>query len=69
MKADLFSRDKMSDNIIMPEKVILRPDASRDEIIEHYAAEGKLPRPFAPFMAGGDNLKPPEPAADDSDRS
>ncbi|KAJ8468177.1 hypothetical protein ONZ51_g9808 [Trametes cubensis] len=44
-----FSRDQMHAGVVMPERAVLRPGASRDEIIEHYAAEGKLPRPFAPF--------------------
>ncbi|KAI0671511.1 hypothetical protein C8Q78DRAFT_973396 [Trametes maxima] len=44
-----FSRDQMTPGVIMPEKAVLRPGATRDEIIDHYAAEGKLPRPFAPF--------------------
>ncbi|CDO74905.1 hypothetical protein BN946_scf184988.g12 [Trametes cinnabarina] len=44
-----FSRDQLTASVVMPERAVLRPDASRDEIIEHYAAEGKLPRPFAPF--------------------
>ncbi|KAI0768147.1 hypothetical protein BD413DRAFT_140282 [Trametes elegans] len=44
-----FSRDQINSAVIMPEKAVLRPGASRDEILEHYAAEGKLPKPFAPF--------------------
>ncbi|KAL7279091.1 hypothetical protein ACG7TL_006929 [Trametes sanguinea] len=44
-----FSRDQLSAGVVMPERAVLRPGASRDEIIEHYAAEGKLPRPFAPY--------------------
>ncbi|KAI9000631.1 hypothetical protein BD414DRAFT_532483 [Trametes punicea] len=45
-----FSRDQLNAaGVVMPERAVLRPGASRDEIIEHYAAEGKLPRPFAPY--------------------
>ena len=33
----------------MPDKCIVRPDATREEIIAHHQAEGNLPRPFAPF--------------------
>ncbi|KAI9057229.1 hypothetical protein FKP32DRAFT_1367030 [Trametes sanguinea] len=44
-----FSRDQLTESVVMPERAVLRPGASRDEIIEHYAAEGKLPRPFAPY--------------------
>ena len=46
-----FSRTQLDNpNVVLPNK--LRPDASRDEIIQHYTEEGKLPRPFAPFMTG-----------------
>ncbi|THH27374.1 hypothetical protein EUX98_g6818 [Antrodiella citrinella] len=47
-----FSRNQLNGNIVLPAKT-LAPNASRDEIIEHYTAEGSLPRPFAPFMTGG----------------
>ena len=55
----------------MPERAILRPDASRDEILEHYTAAGKLPRPFAPFapqprLSVDTDLAPPTPIADRS---
>ncbi|THG99076.1 hypothetical protein EW026_g3202 [Hermanssonia centrifuga] len=59
IKGDTFSREQLSVNIVMPEKAILRVNASRDEIIEHYTAEGTLPRPFAPFMTGGGTLSVP----------
>lgn len=42
----------MSGTVIMPQKAVLRPDASKDEIVRHYTTEGTLPRPFAPFMGG-----------------
>ena len=64
VKADLFSRDQMTEAVVMPEKAVLRPDASREEIIEHYTTEGTLPRPFAPFMGTEDSLKPPPPVSD-----
>ena len=60
-----FSRHQITSQVIMPERAVLRPGASRDEIIEHYAASGKLPRPFAPFAPqpraslDGDELQPP----------
>ena len=43
----------------MPERAVLRPDATRDEILEHYTAQGTLPRPF--------KLLPAASAADDAD--
>ncbi|GBE88347.1 hypothetical protein BKA93DRAFT_830012 [Sparassis latifolia] len=49
-----FSRNRLTPSIVMPEKVVLRAGASRDEIIRHHATEGTLPRPFAPFAAGAD---------------
>lgn len=45
----MFSRTQLDSGVVMPERAVLRPGASRDEILEHYTAEGKLPRPFAPF--------------------
>ncbi|KAH9856556.1 hypothetical protein C2E23DRAFT_721431 [Lenzites betulinus] len=44
-----FSRDLLNAGVVMPERAVLRPGASRDEILEHYSASGTLPRPFAPF--------------------
>ncbi|KAI1797264.1 hypothetical protein LXA43DRAFT_404633 [Ganoderma leucocontextum] len=46
-----FSRDQLNSNVVMPERVILRPGATREDILEHYASQGNLPRPFAPFPA------------------
>ena len=58
----------------MPECAILLPDASRDEILEHYTAADKLPRPFASFtpqprLAIDTDLAPPTPIADRSPSS
>ncbi|KAI0833295.1 hypothetical protein BC628DRAFT_1414117 [Trametes gibbosa] len=44
-----FSRALLTPGVVMPERAVLRPGASRDEILEHYSAAGTLPRPFAPF--------------------
>ncbi|KAL5486317.1 hypothetical protein ACEPAI_7363 [Sanghuangporus weigelae] len=44
-----FSRAKLTESVVMPDKAIIRPDATRDEIISYYSDQGKLPRPFAPF--------------------
>ncbi|KAH9945339.1 uncharacterized protein BXZ73DRAFT_38366 [Epithele typhae] len=59
-----FSRHAINSQIIMPERAVLRPGATRDEIIEHYTAEGKLPRPFSRMMmppanVESDELAPP----------
>ncbi|KAH9949984.1 hypothetical protein B0H21DRAFT_46296 [Amylocystis lapponica] len=63
----MFSREQVT-NVVMPAKAVLRPDASKEEIIEHFAAEGTLPRPFAPFamsiprlVVWSEELKPPRP--------
>lgn len=45
-----FSRDQLNSNVVMPERAILRPGATREEILEHYSSQGNLPRPFAPFQ-------------------
>ncbi|KAI0711961.1 hypothetical protein C8T65DRAFT_574793 [Cerioporus squamosus] len=54
-RCGLFSRSQLDSGVVMPERAVLRPGASRDEILQHYTAEGKLPRPFAPFA-------PPSPS-------
>ncbi|KAL4252564.1 hypothetical protein ABKN59_004994 [Abortiporus biennis] len=64
VKGNLFSRDGLSGNVVLPEKAVLPPDASKEQIIEHYSAEGTLPRPFAPYMGDNDTLTPPSPVAD-----
>ncbi|PIL35717.1 hypothetical protein GSI_02447 [Ganoderma sinense ZZ0214-1] len=48
-----FSRNQLNSNVVMPERAVLRPGASREEILEHYSSQGSLPRPFAPFQARG----------------
>ncbi|KAK7690921.1 hypothetical protein QCA50_006024 [Cerrena zonata] len=59
--ANQFSRSKLEGSgIVMP----LRPNATREEIMQHHAQEGTLPRPFAPFMGEGDSLAPPPPIGD-----
>lgn len=65
-----FSRAQLADGVVMPQKVDLRSNASRDEIIQHYTEEGTLPRPFAPFMGeGGFKLTPPPPIGGSGDAS
>lgn len=46
----MFTENNMSESDIKPEVSVLSANASKTEILEHYEAEGKLPRPFAPFM-------------------
>lgn len=54
----------------MTECPVLPEIASKDAILEHYEAEGKLPRPFAPFMADSEKLAPPpSPTTTESKRS
>jgi len=64
---NFFSRSQLANGVVMPHKAILRPNASRDEIIQHYTEEGSLPRPFAPFMGDG-GLAPPPPIGGESSR-
>lgn len=63
MKGNFFSKDQMSESVVLPEKAVIRANGSKKDIIDHYAAEGKLPRPFAPFMGSADKLS--VPSADD----
>jgi len=58
--ATFFSRSQLANGVVMPQKTLLRSNASKDEILQHYTEEGTLPRPFAPFMGeGGFKLTPP----------
>jgi hypothetical protein len=59
MKGNVFSREQMTESVVLPEKAIVRADGSADanqEILDHYAAQGALPRPFAPFMGSAGKL-------------
>ncbi|TDL20847.1 hypothetical protein BD410DRAFT_360177 [Rickenella mellea] len=44
-----FSRNNLTASVILPEKAVIRPDATPEDIIAHYASQGPLPRPFRPF--------------------
>ncbi|KLO15275.1 hypothetical protein SCHPADRAFT_888645 [Schizopora paradoxa] len=44
-----FSRANLTASIVLPEKSIIRPTATREEIISFYEEKGDLPKPFAPF--------------------
>ncbi|TFY67770.1 hypothetical protein EVJ58_g1406 [Rhodofomes roseus] len=65
-KGNGFSRAQLTKSIILPEKAVMKNNASKEDIIDYYAAEGKLPRPFAPFtrdsggMPGGGPPSPKE---------
>ena len=61
MKGDLFSRNQMSENVVLPEKTVIAGGSGdvKQEILQLYAAEGKLPRPFAPFMGSVEKLAAP----------
>lgn len=63
MRGNGFSRAQLTASVVLPQKAVLRKDASREEIIEYYSAEGSLPRPFAPFT-----LTPPKSPGGSSSR-
>ncbi|KAI0694591.1 hypothetical protein BC835DRAFT_1274316 [Cytidiella melzeri] len=56
----VFTPHNITESPVMPEVTVLSPNASKAEILEHYEVEGKLPRPFAPFMG-----TPPSPLTPD----
>ena len=70
MKGNFFSKEQMTESIVLPEKAIIRSTGadSKKEIIDHYTAEGKLPRPFAPFMGNVEKLSAPSPQDKASNR-
>lgn len=63
MKQSGFSRANLTVSIVMPDKQIIRPDASRDEIISFYSEQGNLPRPFAPFSFALNAGNSPSPSS------
>ena len=70
MKGNVFSREQMTESVILPEKAVIRTNSpggdAKKEILDHYAAQGTLPRPFAPFMGSADRLSVGPPAASSS---
>ena len=68
-KGNGFSRAQLTKSVIMPEKAVLKKNASKEEIVEYYTAEGKLPRPFAPFAKDGAPLTPNGPPSPKDSRS
>lgn len=65
-KGNGFSRAQLTKSVIMPEKAVLKKNASKEEIVEYYTAEGKLPRPFAPFAKDSVQLIPSGPPSPNS---
>lgn len=65
-----FSRNKITASIIMPNKTIIRPDATREQIYSFYEEQGNIPRPFAPFSfalnAGHSSSPPPSTEVKDN---
>ncbi|KAF8986594.1 hypothetical protein BDQ17DRAFT_1436194 [Cyathus striatus] len=44
-----FTRDKLTPSIVLPDKVLTKPDLrSRDDIIAYHRQSGTFPQPFAP---------------------
>lgn len=48
-----FSRDQLTSSIILPQQNIVRPDATKDEILQYYMASGTMTRPFSMTASGG----------------
>lgn len=53
-----FSRDQLTASIILPDQQIIRPDASKDEILRYYMGNGTMTRPFS---TASSTLAPPSP--------
>ena len=51
--APYFSRDQLTNSIVLPQQNIIRPDATKDEILKYYMANGTIPRPFSMTASGG----------------
>ncbi|KAI5119973.1 hypothetical protein M0805_004352 [Coniferiporia weirii] len=49
VKGTGFSRANLTNSIILPERAIIRPDATPEEILDYHSENGSMPRPFAPF--------------------
>ncbi|THH07323.1 hypothetical protein EW145_g3465 [Phellinidium pouzarii] len=49
IKRTNFSRANITASVVMPDKAVMRPDASRDKILNYYKDQGTMPRPFPPF--------------------
>jgi hypothetical protein len=50
MQTHMFSRAHIgAQGVVMPSRVLTRPNATNQEIVDYHANEGNIPRPFAPF--------------------
>ncbi|KAI0267723.1 hypothetical protein BC834DRAFT_923465 [Gloeopeniophorella convolvens] len=56
--ASQFSRTQLTASIVMPNQTIVRPDATKDEIIRFHIASGTMTRPFS--LARPEGLAPPK---------
>lgn len=65
-----FSREQMTESVVLPERVVIRVDGTNanGEILDHYAAQGALPKPFAPFMGSVAHLAASSPEEKDANR-
>ncbi|KAF7316994.1 hypothetical protein HMN09_00433800 [Mycena chlorophos] len=48
-----FSRNQLTDAVVLPDKVLTRPQTTRDEIFEYHAQSGNLPKPFTFALSAG----------------
>ncbi|TFK49604.1 hypothetical protein OE88DRAFT_1809337 [Heliocybe sulcata] len=67
LKGETFSRNNLAaNNIVMPAKTVIRPDASRNEILDYYSSQGTMPKPFRPFSfaMNAPLVVPPSPTHD-----
>jgi hypothetical protein len=47
VKGPLFSREQLTASIVMPQQSIIRPDATKDEILRYHSETGTMTRPFS----------------------
>ncbi|KAI9463250.1 hypothetical protein BJY52DRAFT_73414 [Lactarius psammicola] len=56
-----FSREQLTASIVMPHRDIVRPDATKDEILRYHMTSGTMTRPFS--NAASSTLAPSSPRA------
>lgn len=50
IQSHMFSRAHVgAQGVVMPSRVLSRPNVTKQEIVDYHTNEGNLPRPFAPF--------------------
>jgi len=54
-----FSRDQLTASIILPHQHVIRPDATKDEILRYHIGSGTMTRPFS--IAASSTLAPLSP--------